>query len=135
MCFPGACECKHDTAGLSCERCKDGYYGDSTKGTDEDCEACPCPSGATCAVVPRTTEVVCTNCPPGTTGRLGHRGPGGGAWIWGWSLKGLQLKGSGPQGRELLKGLNFKGSGTFKGLDVRVWISGSRVTAVEIPLD
>ncbi|XP_030219656.1 laminin subunit gamma-1 [Gadus morhua] len=70
-CHPtsGACECKHDTAGLSCERCKDGYYGDSTKGTDEDCEACPCPSGATCAVVPRTTEVVCTNCPPGTTGK------------------------------------------------------------------
>ena len=62
------CSCQHNTAGLSCERCKDGYYGDSTAGTSTDCKPCPCPDGATCAVVPKTKEVVCTNCPTGTTG-------------------------------------------------------------------
>ena len=62
------CSCQHNTAGLSCERCKDGYYGDSTAGTSTDCKPCPCPGGATCAVVPKTKEVVCTNCPTGTTG-------------------------------------------------------------------
>ncbi|KAM9789486.1 LOW QUALITY PROTEIN: laminin subunit gamma-1 [Neosynchiropus ocellatus] len=65
----GACSCQHDTAGLSCERCKDGFYGDATQGTPSDCQPCPCPSGATCAVVPKTSEVVCTNCPAGTTGK------------------------------------------------------------------
>ncbi|XP_056149920.1 laminin subunit gamma-1 [Lampris incognitus] len=65
----GACECQHNTAGLSCERCKDGYYGDSTQGTTQDCKPCPCPGVATCAVVPKTKEVVCTNCPVGTTGK------------------------------------------------------------------
>uniref|UniRef100_A0A673BD85 Laminin subunit gamma-1 n=1 Tax=Sphaeramia orbicularis TaxID=375764 RepID=A0A673BD85_9TELE len=65
----GACDCQHDTAGLSCERCKDGFYGDATQGTAGDCQPCPCPVGATCAVVPKTREVVCTNCPAGTTGK------------------------------------------------------------------
>uniref|UniRef100_A0A665V2H5 Laminin, gamma 1 n=1 Tax=Echeneis naucrates TaxID=173247 RepID=A0A665V2H5_ECHNA len=65
----GACDCQHNTAGLSCERCKDGFYGDATQGTSGDCEPCPCPAGATCAVVPKTREVVCTNCPTGTTGK------------------------------------------------------------------
>ncbi|XP_042339430.1 laminin subunit gamma-1-like, partial [Plectropomus leopardus] len=65
----GACDCRDNTAGLSCERCKDGYYGDATQGTPADCQPCPCPAGATCAVVPKTREVVCTNCPTGTTGK------------------------------------------------------------------
>ncbi|KAJ0012238.1 hypothetical protein NQD34_013213 [Periophthalmus magnuspinnatus] len=65
----GACKCDHNTAGLSCERCQDGFYGDATGGTAADCQPCPCPSGATCAVVPKTKEVVCTNCPAGTTGK------------------------------------------------------------------
>lgn len=63
------CDCLHNTAGLSCERCKDGFYGDSTAGSSSDCKPCPCPGGATCAVVPKTREVVCTNCPAGTTGK------------------------------------------------------------------
>uniref|UniRef100_A0A8C8LMF1 Laminin subunit gamma-1 n=1 Tax=Oncorhynchus tshawytscha TaxID=74940 RepID=A0A8C8LMF1_ONCTS len=69
-CHPdtGMCNCLHNTAGLSCERCKDGYYGDSTVGSSSDCKPCPCPGGSTCAVVPKTKEVVCTNCPTGTTG-------------------------------------------------------------------
>ncbi|TMS01279.1 Laminin subunit gamma-1 [Larimichthys crocea] len=65
----GACDCQDNTAGLSCERCKDGFYGDATRGTSGDCQPCPCPSGATCAVVLKTREVVCTNCPTGTTGK------------------------------------------------------------------
>uniref|UniRef100_A0A8C1KJY5 Laminin, gamma 1 n=1 Tax=Cyprinus carpio TaxID=7962 RepID=A0A8C1KJY5_CYPCA len=65
----GMCNCQHNTTGMSCERCKDGFYGDSTVGSSSDCKPCPCPAGATCAVVPRTKEVVCTNCPTGTTGK------------------------------------------------------------------
>ncbi|XP_039858413.1 laminin subunit gamma-1 [Simochromis diagramma] len=65
----GACDCQDNTAGLSCERCQDSFYGDATQGTPGDCQPCPCPPGATCAVVPRTREVVCTNCPTGTTGK------------------------------------------------------------------
>ncbi|XP_056266449.1 laminin subunit gamma-1 [Pseudoliparis swirei] len=65
----GACDCRDDTAGLSCERCRDGFYGDASRGSAADCEPCPCPTGATCAVVPTSKEVVCTNCPAGTTGK------------------------------------------------------------------
>ncbi|XP_030630034.1 laminin subunit gamma-1 [Chanos chanos] len=65
----GLCDCQDNTAGMSCERCKDGYYGDATVGTPSDCKPCPCPEGATCAVVPKTREVVCTSCPTGTTGK------------------------------------------------------------------
>ncbi|KAM6918887.1 laminin subunit gamma-1 [Xenentodon cancila] len=70
-CHPdtGACDCQHNTGGLSCERCEDGFYGDATQGTSTDCQLCPCPARATCAVVPQTSEVVCTNCPAGTTGK------------------------------------------------------------------
>lgn len=64
----GMCDCQHNTAGMSCERCKDGFYGDATVGSASDCTRCPCPAGATCAIVPKTKEVVCTNCPLGTTG-------------------------------------------------------------------
>ncbi|KAJ8357310.1 hypothetical protein SKAU_G00201040 [Synaphobranchus kaupii] len=65
----GMCDCKHNTAGISCEKCKDGYYGDATAGTSSDCKHCPCPGDSACAVVPKTKEVVCTNCTTGTTGK------------------------------------------------------------------
>ncbi|XP_051697393.2 laminin subunit gamma-1 isoform X1 [Oryctolagus cuniculus] len=65
----GVCNCRDNTAGPHCERCGDGFYGDSTAGTSADCQPCPCPGSSSCAVVPTTKEVVCTNCPTGTTGK------------------------------------------------------------------
>lgn len=64
----GVCDCTDNTAGPHCEKCADGYYGDATAGTTADCQPCPCPGGSSCAAVPKTGEVVCTNCPMGTTG-------------------------------------------------------------------
>ncbi|MEJ1270171.1 laminin gamma 1 [Cricetulus griseus] len=63
------CNCRDNTDGPHCERCSDGYYGDSTLGTSSDCQPCPCPGGSSCAIVPKTKEVVCTHCPTGTAGK------------------------------------------------------------------
>ncbi|KAL8178112.1 UNVERIFIED_CONTAM: Laminin subunit gamma-1 [Gekko kuhli] len=65
----GTCDCRDNTAGPHCEKCSDGYYGDATTGSSSDCQPCPCPGGSSCAIVPKTREVVCTNCPVGTTGK------------------------------------------------------------------
>lgn len=35
--------CQHNTKGELCEQCADGFFGDPTAGTPEDCQACACP--------------------------------------------------------------------------------------------
>ncbi|TSP36071.1 Laminin subunit gamma-3 [Bagarius yarrelli] len=70
MCHPetGVCDCTDFTTGPSCERCQDGYYGNALTGSPGDCLPCPCPDRTTCAQVPETGELVCTNCPVGQRG-------------------------------------------------------------------
>ncbi|KAJ1134060.1 hypothetical protein NDU88_000524 [Pleurodeles waltl] len=65
----GVCLCLHHTEGASCQRCKDGFYGNPYIGRPDDCKPCPCPGGSSCAVIPTSGEVVCTNCPLGQMGR------------------------------------------------------------------
>lgn len=35
--------CQHDTIGIHCEQCAEGYHGDATYGTPDDCLICACP--------------------------------------------------------------------------------------------
>ncbi|KAI2664612.1 Laminin subunit gamma-3 [Labeo rohita] len=64
----GVCDCRDFTAGRHCELCEDGYYGNALTGSPGDCLPCPCPDRTTCAQVPETGDVVCTNCPTGQRG-------------------------------------------------------------------
>uniref|UniRef100_A0A669CIN5 Laminin, gamma 3 n=1 Tax=Oreochromis niloticus TaxID=8128 RepID=A0A669CIN5_ORENI len=69
-CHPetGVCDCSDFTTGTTCERCLDGYYGNSLIGTPGDCRPCPCPGQTSCVQIAETGQVVCTNCPAGQTG-------------------------------------------------------------------
>lgn len=70
VCFiSGVCDCTDFTAGLFCERCQDGYYGNALNGSPGDCSPCLCPDRTTCSQVPDTGDVVCTNCPTGQRGQ------------------------------------------------------------------
>lgn len=72
----GRCiRCRHNTMGDNCERCIDGYYGDSTRGTPEDCKPCPCPLttpsnqfSPTC-FLDTDGQSTCNACPLGYMGR------------------------------------------------------------------
>ncbi|XP_042560585.1 LOW QUALITY PROTEIN: laminin subunit gamma-3-like [Clupea harengus] len=69
-CHPetGVCTCTGFTTGPTCERCLDSYYGNALFGSSRDCQPCPCPDRTSCAQLPDTGDVVCTNCPSGQRG-------------------------------------------------------------------
>ncbi|KAL5250259.1 hypothetical protein ACHWQZ_G016108 [Mnemiopsis leidyi] len=68
----GKClDCKHNTAGDSCEVCEDGYYGSPGYGNPSSCKQCQCPEADrsfsnTCEI--QDGRMVCTNCTRGHTG-------------------------------------------------------------------
>lgn len=71
----GVCtNCDHNAAGENCEQCAEGYYGDATKGTENDCQRCQCPGGGSgnqfSNICHEKTngKVVCTNCTDEYTG-------------------------------------------------------------------
>ncbi|XP_078356510.1 LOW QUALITY PROTEIN: laminin subunit gamma-1-like, partial [Oculina patagonica] len=64
----GVCNCQDNTVGDNCDACKDGYYGNPTEGTKDDCKPCPCEFGSRCILIGQ--NVVCTDCPEGHTGNL-----------------------------------------------------------------
>ncbi|KAL1250062.1 hypothetical protein QQF64_021067, partial [Cirrhinus molitorella] len=81
-CHPetGICtKCQHNTKGELCEQCADGYFGDPTAGTPEDCQACACPGTDPDNQFSRTCESLgnggyqCTACQPGYTGQYCER--------------------------------------------------------------
>ncbi|XP_070542660.1 laminin subunit alpha-like isoform X2 [Ptychodera flava] len=69
----GQClNCLHSTTGFNCELCSDGYYGDATQGTAEDCQECPCspPKSMTTLCSEIEGVVTCLNCSEGHIGPL-----------------------------------------------------------------
>ncbi|XP_066554921.1 laminin subunit alpha-4 [Amia ocellicauda] len=62
----GQCQnCWHNTAGVNCERCAPGYFGDAISA--KDCRECPCNKCGTQSCDDRTGRC---HCKPGVTGRL-----------------------------------------------------------------
>lgn len=81
-CHPetGICtSCQHNTKGELCEQCVDGFFGDPTAGTPEDCQPCACPGTDPENQFSRTCESLgnggyqCTACQPGYLGQYCER--------------------------------------------------------------
>ena len=71
----GLClHCQHNTKGDFCDKCIDGYYGDATQGTADDCKPCQCPGNDSATTFSPTCELLsdgqvgCTACQQGHTG-------------------------------------------------------------------
>ena len=67
--------CRHNTIGENCEKCAQGFYGDATRGTPDDCKSCPCPLtiasnnfSPTCRL-DSDGQPTCNACLTGYTGR------------------------------------------------------------------
>lgn len=72
--------CEHFTQGDHCEVCKDGYYGNATLGTADDCKPCACPLmlpsnnfSPKCELDEEYNDTIpqqyyCTECPVGYVG-------------------------------------------------------------------
>lgn len=70
----------HFLLGDHCEKCSDGWYGNATNGTPEDCSPCPCPAGpnavnqfARTCVLSNDGLPTCINCSAGHEGRYCDR--------------------------------------------------------------
>ncbi|KAK7132379.1 hypothetical protein R3I93_018809 [Phoxinus phoxinus] len=67
--------CQHNTEGPQCDKCKPGYFGDPTRGRNDDCKSCPCPYTETSRRFSDTcfldtdNQPTCDACRPGYTGR------------------------------------------------------------------
>ena len=66
--------------GDHCEKCLDGWYGNATNATPNDCSPCPCPSGpfavnqfAKTCVLSSDGLPTCVNCTVGHEGRYCER--------------------------------------------------------------
>ncbi|XP_066462350.1 basement membrane-specific heparan sulfate proteoglycan core protein isoform X4 [Eleutherodactylus coqui] len=71
--------CQHNTEGPQCNKCKQGFFGDPTRGTADACRACPCPLmdprrrySDTC-FLDTDGQPTCDNCVEGYTGRRCER--------------------------------------------------------------
>ncbi|XP_066273302.1 laminin subunit gamma-1-like isoform X2 [Branchiostoma lanceolatum] len=81
----GKCkDCKDNTEGNMCEKCKTGYTGDPTKGTPNDCKpnqcrcnkhSDTCPDGVCQDCQHHTTGVYCETCEPGYYGKATGQTP------------------------------------------------------------
>ena len=71
--------CRHNTEGARCERCKAGFYGDATSGQADDCRRCACPLTLPTNNFSPTYYLasnglpVCDACQPGYSGQTCDR--------------------------------------------------------------